>query len=376
LAMDLLVKTGLSETLGIGLHNLDVSHGDHRGYHTHTVYEHTKRVVEIMKEIVEEREAEGIQYTSDEKVGLYLSAMMHDAGKAKSKSIVCAEKKCKFKIPIEELERANAVADYDVNTFVCPTCSGTKAKVIFIGHENHSAKFVNNMRGVFNNGILDVVEATVLNHMKRYDPKSTDKTIMKRQREFGRNTEWILMLQEADHSSKGEDVRDAWKLEVDKYRLRLAMKTPVTGRDIMDMFDLQPGPQVGRVIDELNKLAVQNSKFGIPHSAEALKMDQLAQLLSDEGVSSWDELVEKKRTIVLEYLKLKTFNNGNGVVDKRPMYNGRELMQFFGIDGGSWISKVQRLLIESGHVSGGNEREAKAFLKSIDIDTLIDGGVV
>jgi len=366
--MDLLVKTRLSETLNMGLHDLNVSQEDSRGIHDYNVYGHTKKVVEHMEHIVSEREAEGTSYAPDEKVGLYLAAMMHDVGKAKTKSIVCATRGCDFNIPYEKLERLQQVSNYDMSQFKCPECGNASAKVQFLGHEDISTGFVNNMRGVFSNDILDVVEATVSNHMKRYDPKDSAKTIRNRQREFGRNQEWILMLQEADHSTKSEELRTTWKGQVDEFRMKLSIKTPLTGKDIMDMFNVNPGPDVGLALEQLNMLALRYPQYGIPNSPTQLTDEALAQVYTDANVSTWDELVRNRREAVIEYLKHKSFKEKVGIVDKLPTFNGTQLMSLYGKGGGPWIRAIQERLMDAGHFLGDDELEARNFLRGLELE--------
>lgn len=111
-------------------------------------------------------------------------------------------------------------------------------------------------------------------HMFTVNEKQTDKAI----RRFIRNVtpEYIddmIALRTADRLGSGA-VETSWRMEEFKQRIIEVQKQPFTvrdlkidGKDIMEVLDIEPGPEVGQLLNALFNEVVEN---GLPNEREEL----------------------------------------------------------------------------------------------------------
>lgn len=117
-------------------------------------------------------------------------------------------------------------------------------------------------------------------HMFTVNENQTDKSI----RRFIRNVtpEYIddmLALRTGDRLGGGAD-ETSWRLEEFKQRIKEVQKQPFTvrdlkidGKDVMDVLNIKPGPEVGKILNDLFNEVVEN---GLPNERDTL----ITQLMS------------------------------------------------------------------------------------------------
>ena len=221
-ALRLLDEAGLMETL---LPEVFACHGiEQGGFHVADVFGHTVLTVERAAEL------------GPKDVVLRLAALLHDVGKPRS---------------------------------VTPDHS-------FHGHEAVGADLARAalIRLRFSNTEVEKVARLVLLHLRPvfYAPDWKDGAVRRLARDAG-DLLWTLMnLARADiAASRYPDGSQLAELEA---RLRAVMqespsrlRLPVTGRDIMRVRDLAPGPEVGRIKAKLEELVLDGT---LPPDREAL----------------------------------------------------------------------------------------------------------
>jgi poly(A) polymerase len=149
---------------------------------------------------------------------------------------------------------------HDVGKPVTATPDGA-----FHGHHDVGAALTRGAlaRLRFSNAEIDRVSRLVLLHLRPvfYDSEWRDGAVRRLARDAG-DLLWTLMaLARADMAASAYP--DAWKLDELEGRLRHVleetpsrMRIPVTGRDIMLIRGLRPGPEVGRIKSELEELVL------------------------------------------------------------------------------------------------------------------------
>lgn len=114
----------------------------------------------------------------------------------------------------------------------------------------------------------DRIFVLVRQHMFYYQPENTDASIRRFMREVGlENLNDILDVREADRL--GSNARKtSWRLEEMKERMIEQLHQPmqtrdlaIDGNDLMQEFNLKPGPILGEILNHLLELVLENSEL-------------------------------------------------------------------------------------------------------------------
>lgn len=105
-------------------------------------------------------------------------------------------------------------------------------------------------------------------HMFHYQPHDTDSAIRRFMRKVGlENIDDILDLREADRLGSNAR-RTSWRLEEMKQRMISQLHQPmavtdlaINGHDLMTTFQLQPGPQLGTILQNLFEQVLENPEL-------------------------------------------------------------------------------------------------------------------
>lgn len=105
-------------------------------------------------------------------------------------------------------------------------------------------------------------------HMFYYQPENTDASIRRFMRKVGlNNIDDILDLREGDRLGSGAR-RTSWRLEEMKARMVEQLHQPmeirdlaINGHDLMRELGMQPGPELGRVLNELFELVLDDPQL-------------------------------------------------------------------------------------------------------------------
>lgn len=132
--------------------------------------------------------------------------------------------------------------------------------ITFYNHEMVSTKIAENIadRLRFSNKEKDKLVKLVRWHQFTVDEHQTDSAIRRTLNNVGlENMEEMLMLRVADRLGGGAR-ETSWRLEEFKKRLVEVQKQPFTvadlkidGNDVMKKLDLKPGPEVGKILNDL-----------------------------------------------------------------------------------------------------------------------------
>lgn len=102
-------------------------------------------------------------------------------------------------------------------------------------------------------------------HMFHYQPEMTDSAIRRFMRRVGlENLDDIMALREGDRLGSGSK-RTSWRLEEMKQRIEEQLHQPmqvsdlaIDGHDVMETLQLQPGPQIGDILNDLFEEVLEN----------------------------------------------------------------------------------------------------------------------
>jgi tRNA nucleotidyltransferase (CCA-adding enzyme) len=105
-------------------------------------------------------------------------------------------------------------------------------------------------------------------HMFYYQPDHTDASVRRFMRKVGlENINDILDLREADRLGSGAN-KTSWRLEEMKERMISQLHQPfaikdlaINGHDLMDHFQLKPGPKLGEILNKLFELVLENPEM-------------------------------------------------------------------------------------------------------------------
>lgn len=105
-------------------------------------------------------------------------------------------------------------------------------------------------------------------HMFHYQPENSDASIRRFMRKVGlENINDILDLREADRLGSGAR-KTSWRLEEMKQRMVEQLHQPfsigdlkINGNDLMDKLKLEPGPQIGKILEQLFELVLENPEL-------------------------------------------------------------------------------------------------------------------
>jgi poly(A) polymerase/tRNA nucleotidyltransferase (CCA-adding enzyme) len=154
-------------------------------------------------------------------------------------------------------------------------------KFTFYNHEVIGARIAKNIsaRLKLSRKDQDRVFVLVRQHMFHYQPQNTDSSIRRFMRNVGlENIDDILDLREADRLGSGAR-RTSWRLEEMKERMISQLNQPmevrdlaINGDDLMKEFNLKPGPILGKILNHLFEIVLENPEFN-----EKVKLISLAQ---------------------------------------------------------------------------------------------------
>jgi len=219
-----------------------------RKWHSKDVWEHTLQVLDSIKPDVVAR----------------LIALLHDVGKPATQKIV-------------------------------------EDTIHFFGHEDVSEGMAREIlkRLKFPNDIIDQVTFAVGSHMRPhgYDSEWTDTAVRRFVREMGDHLEHVLAVAEADITSSRPERVEEGKKKVQELRQRIEdiekaqpteqIKDPLTGNDLMDLFDREPGPWIRDMKDYLMDKKLENPGLTKEEAIELAKahyveLEKKADLLAVE----------------------------------------------------------------------------------------------
>ena len=153
----------------------------------------------------------------------------------------------------------------------------------FINHQTVGAymseKILSKLK--YSNDFIEDVCFIVKNHMrtKDYGPeakKASDKTIRKLIADSGKRLSPLLEVCHADNVSHGPH---SMPLQAQSIVNRIKeiedrkepIKIPVTGNDVMEVFELNPGPEVGKVLDKAKDLFLEGPNIDKSNLISKLK---------------------------------------------------------------------------------------------------------
>jgi len=132
--------------------------------------------------------------------------------------------------------------------------------ITFYNHEIVGSRIAKNiaLRLKFSKKEVDRIFLLVRFHMFYYQPQNTDASIRRFMRKVGlENIDNILALREGDRLGSGAR-KTSWRLEEMKQRMVEQLHQPldvtdlkVNGHDLMDTFQLKPGPILGKILNYL-----------------------------------------------------------------------------------------------------------------------------
>lgn len=375
--VELLKDTGLGDSLGMDLSQLDVEQTDYRGLHSKNVYQHSLQALENMVDQVKDAETRGETFDDDRKLALFLSAIYHDVGKKETQQIVCGGK-VNEKGQLEHCHYRFKPTD-DLGT--CPKCGAkNRAKIQFLGHEMRGKDMIDPLLGkFFGNKIREKIKGLVENHMTHHnysrdreaeleklyrmkeraekygDTKKIEQLeleikrkenlidIPSSRKELARLVEIysadpdIKYLWQADLTTKDREHKTQRKKNIDKLVGAFDEFGPVegalNGKEIMEIFNIPPGPKVKKVLEQLKQLKIKDPKFGKPEE-------------------------------VREYLKDKQLNEDGLIIQIRPILDGNDLIGLYDKKPGSWLQPIlQRLRDETLKGTFKSKEDAIMWLK-------------
>ncbi len=190
-----------------------------------------------------------------------LAALIHDIGKIKTWSLICASCGFTFKVAPKNPD------------FVCPKCqhvNDPQKTGIFYNHEVLSAAFAKKLAQRFK---LDKKSADKLYRLVRWhqfvvDENLSDKAIRRFIRRVGQdNIPAILALRIGDRIGSGVKKAISWRMEKFIQRLTKVQKQPfsikdlkISGHDVMQILNIKPGPKVGQILKDIFQ-KVENNKL-------------------------------------------------------------------------------------------------------------------
>ncbi len=157
----------------------------------------------------------------------------------------------------------------------------------FFGHADASARLAGEimLRLRFSNEQIDRVTHLVANHMFEYKKELSDRAIRRFIRRIGADDiNNIISLRKADDLAHGHGRAFEKNLELFGERVEAARRQSpplsisdlaVNGSDIMDILGLQPGPKVGKILNQLLEVVIERPEHN--------QKDKLIEILKDMG---------------------------------------------------------------------------------------------
>ncbi len=155
----------------------------------------------------------------------------------------------------------------------------------FPGHARASAELAREvmLRLRFSNEEIHRVTHLVARHMFDYRREISDKAVRRFIKRIGADSiEDLISLRKADDLAHGpgkidekwiEEFRDRVHAQMEKsYPLRIS-DLAVNGNDVMDVLGLQPGPGVGKILNKLLEVVIEEPQFN--------RKDKLTEIMKD-----------------------------------------------------------------------------------------------
>jgi len=172
-----------------------------------------------------------------------------------------------------ELKCRLAALFHDIGKF--KTKEIENGEIHFYEHEKVGAEITKEilMRLKYPNDIINPVVDVVENHMrtKQYGLEAefvTDKTLRKLQNDLGENLELLLNLIDGDNNSHAEAFNLPEQVKNIRKRLDILgvnnetkIVLPINGHEIMEILELQPGPEIKKVLDFVKEKYFENPEL-------------------------------------------------------------------------------------------------------------------
>lgn len=243
MAMELLKNTGaMKYVIPELIETYDMTQNAYHDFNT--VWEHTMLVIENMQKT-------GFYFNSPNKLVLMLSALLHDIGKIKARSV------------------------------------GEDGRVHFYCHELETRLVESILRRLkYSNDVIADVVFLVKNHMRTKNwmddcSHMKDKSLRKFQYECGDKYYFdLLALIDADNKSHGKEhclpnqaqnIDDRTAYMIDDGTDMLEYKLPVDGNDVMAYKGIKPGREVKEYLDYILKLCFVNPSISKEECLKAIK---------------------------------------------------------------------------------------------------------
>ena len=143
----------------------------------------------------------------------------------------------------------------------------------FFNHASSSAELARDimMRMKFSNEWTNIVTGLVSNHMFDYKKDLSDRAIRRFVKKVGiDNIDRLISLRRADNFAHGWETVPGEGLNVFKERIdALKRKSPpltisdlkINGNDVMEELTLNPGPEVGRILNKLLEAVIEEPEL-------------------------------------------------------------------------------------------------------------------
>lgn len=243
MAMELLKNTGaMKYVIPELIETYDMTQNAYHDFNT--VWEHTMLVIENMQKT-------GFYFNSPNKLVLMLSALLHDIGKIKTRSV------------------------------------GEDGRVHFYRHELETRLVESILRRLkYSNDVIADVVFLIKNHMRTKNwmddcSHMKDKSLRKFQYECGDKYYFdLLALIDADNKSHGKEhclpnqaqnIDDRTAYMIDDGTDMLEYKLPVDGNDVMAYKGIKPGREVKEYLDYILKLCFVNPSISKEECLKAIK---------------------------------------------------------------------------------------------------------
>ncbi|MCE5198407.1 MAG: CCA tRNA nucleotidyltransferase [Armatimonadota bacterium] len=199
-------------------------------YHLYDVWTHTMKTLESIP--------------AESGIILRLAALMHDVGKVETRSV----------------DPSGAVHFYD--------------------HQRVSAEIAGHImrRLKFSNSEIREIQFLISMHLRvgEYDQQWSDAAVRRLVREAGGHLQDLVTLTEADKAAANPAMPsvdlDTFRTHVNRIRAGLAGQricSPLDGREIIELLDIEPGPQVGQIKDYLEHEIIEGNLLPGDKSAAA-----------------------------------------------------------------------------------------------------------
>lgn len=150
------------------------------------------------------------------------------------------------------------------------TCQTINGNITFYNHEIIGSRVARKIaqRLRLSKRDIDRVFLLVRYHMFYYQPENTDASIRRFMRKVGlENIDDILAVREGDRLGSGAR-KTSWRLEEMKQRMTEQLHQPmsvtdlvINGHDLMAEFGLKPGPLLGKILQQLFEMVLENPEL-------------------------------------------------------------------------------------------------------------------